>query len=35
MHELIGLRVMHRNSKRRGRIIYIGDGKMKVSYGDS
>ena len=35
MHELIGLRVMHRNSKRRGHIIYIGDGKMKVSYGDS
>lgn len=35
MHELIGIRVMHRNSKRKGFITYVGDGKMKVSYGDS
>lgn len=34
MHELIGLRVMHRTSKRKGRITDISNGKMKVSYGD-
>lgn len=35
MHELIGIRAMHRASKRKGRISYVGDGKMKVSYADS
>lgn len=34
MHELVGLRVMHRTSKRKGRITDISNGKMKVSYGD-
>lgn len=34
MHELIGLRVMHRISKRKGRITDISNGEMKVSYGD-
>ena len=35
MHELVGIRVMHRTSKIKGRIIFVGAGKMKVSYGDS
>lgn len=34
MHELVGLKVMHRTSKRKGRIVDISNGKMKVSYGD-
>ena len=34
MHELIGLRVMHRISKRKGRITDISNREMKVSYGD-
>ena len=32
MHELIGLRVMHRTTKRRGRIKNISDRKMIVSF---
>lgn len=35
MHELVGLRVMHRISKRKGRIIDVSNGKMRVSYGDA
>lgn len=35
MHELIGLRVMHQISKRKGRITDVNNGKMWVSYGDS
>lgn len=35
MHELVGLRVMHRTSKRKGRIIDVSNGKMRISYGDS
>ena len=35
MHELIGMRVMHRSSKQRGVITYINDEKMKVAYDDS
>lgn len=35
MHELVGMRVMHRVTKRKGYIICVGDGKMKVSYVDS
>lgn len=34
MHELIGLRVMHRTLKRKGRIVEISNGKMYVSYSD-
>lgn len=35
MHELIGIRVMHRITKKKGHITYVGDNKMKVSYADS
>lgn len=35
MHELVGLRVMHRISKRKGRIIDVSNGKMRVSYADA
>ena len=35
MHEMVGLRVMHRASKKRGRINDISNGKMYVSYADS
>lgn len=35
MHELIGIRVMHRITKKKGHITYVGDDKMKVSYADS
>ena len=34
MHELIGLRVMHRTTKRRGRIKNIIDRKMVVSFAE-
>lgn len=34
MHELVGIRVMHRISKRKGRITDVNDGKMHVDYGD-
>lgn len=35
MHELVGMKVMHRVSKRKGKICEISDGKMKVVYSDS
>ena len=35
MHELVGVRVMHRTSKRRGRIKEISNGKMRVIYEDA
>lgn len=35
MHEIVGLRVMHRTSKKRGRISDICNGKMRVIYADS
>lgn len=35
MHEIVGLRVMHRTSKKRGRISDISNGKMRVIYADS
>ena len=35
MHEIVGMRVMHRTSKKRGRIADISNGKMRVIYADS
>lgn len=35
MHEIIGLRVMHRMTKRKGRIISVDNGLLCVSYGES
>lgn len=35
MHELVGQRVMHRTSRRIGKIIEVCNGKMHVFYGDS
>lgn len=35
MQELVGMKVMHRVSKRKGKICEISDGKMKVVYSDS
>lgn len=35
MHELVGMRVLHLSSKRKGRITDINAGQMYVSYGDS
>lgn len=35
MHEIVGIRVMHRTSKKRGRIADISNGKMRVIYADS
>ena len=35
MHELVGLRVMHRSSRRKGRITSVDNGKMNVSFVDS
>ena len=35
MHEIVGLRVMHRKTKRKGRIISVGNGMLCASYGES
>lgn len=35
MHEITGMRVMHRISKRRGRIKEVSNGKMCVTYEDA